>query len=371
MELALAFPYALGIVAAFNPCGFAMLPAYLSYFLGLEGAAESNLLRNVSRGILVGLTLTAGFVVVFGIFGLLFETVLSQGTIVSKTGYVTAAIGAMMVPLGVFMLAGKEVNLRLPKMNRGTGSRHLASVFMFGVSYAVISLSCTIGLFISVISGSFARQGFADGVANFVAYAVGMGSVITFLTISLAMARTNLARELRRVLPYVSRVSGAMLVLAGIYLVNYGIWEIRVLDDPTVTNPAVDWFERLQGNVNNWINETTPARIGVVSLFGVLGALLLGWREVETDSLKRRSVTITYVLAYLVVEFGFNGGEFVLGPVLRFAAGWPERVGHWFTDPLRFGVLGEIAFIALVAWIIWRRIRRLTPAASQRTPAPA
>lgn len=371
MELALAFPYALGLVAAFNPCGFAMLPAYLSYFVGLEGTVETNLFRNVVRGIVVGLTLTGGFVVVFGVFGLLFETVLSQGTVTSKTGYVTAGIGALMVPLGIVMLSGRELNLRLPKLTRGTDSRQLTSVFMFGISYAVISLSCTIGLFISVISGSFARQGVADGVANFVAYAVGMGSVITFLTISLAMARTNVARRLRRVLPYVSRVSGLMLVLAGLYLVNYGVWEIRVLDDPTISNPVVEWFERLQADLNNWISETTPERLGLLSLFGILGALLLGWREVETDRLKRRSLTATYVLSYLVVELGFYRGGFVLGPVLRFVAGWPARIVNWFFDPLRFGVPGEIAFTALVVWIMWRRVRRWMPPASGHAPAPA
>jgi len=369
MELALAFPYALGVVAAFNPCGFAMLPAYLSYFLGLEGDGEANLFKNVVRALIVGLVMTAGFIVVFGVFGVLFETILSQGTVTSKTGYVTAGIGVLMIPLGIFMLIGRELNLRLPKMNRGTGSRQLPSIFMFGVSYAVVSLSCTIGLFISVISGSFARQGFADGVANFIAYAVGMGSVITFLTISLAMARTNIARDLRRVLPYVSRISGLMLVLAGIYLVNYGIWEIRVLEDPTVGNRAVEWFEQLQADVNNWINDTTPARLGVLSLFGILGALLVGWREVESDTLKRRSVTVSFVLAYLVVEFGFNQGEFVLGPFLRFVAGWPERITNWFTDPLRFGVVGEILFLALVGWLVWRRVRRLMPRAAE--PAPA
>jgi len=369
MELALAFPYALGIVAAFNPCGFAMLPAYLSYFLGQEGEAETNLLRNVVRGLVVGLTLTAGFVVVFGIFGLLFETILSTGTVVSKTGYITAAVGVFMIPLGIAMLAGRELNLRLPKMSRGTGSRRLPSVLMFGVSYAVISLSCTIGLFLASVSGSFASQGFADGVANFVAYAVGMGSVITFLTIALAMARTNIARDMRRFLPYVSRVSGLMLVVAGMYLVNYGIWEIQVLDDPTLSNPVVDWFERLQADVSNWISDTTPARLGVLSLFGILGALLVGWREVETDVIKRRSITLSFLLAYLLVEFGFNQGEFVLGPILRFIAGWPERIANWFSDPLRIGVIGEILFTALIGWAAWRRLRRVTPRARSRTPA--
>ena len=46
-------------------------------------------------------------------------------------------------------------------------------------------------------------------------------------------------------------------------------------------------------------------------------------------------------------------------PVLRFAAGWPERVGRWFTDPARFGVPLEILFAALVVWVVWRAARRL------------
>ena len=32
----LAYPFSLGLVAAFNPCGFALLPAYLGYFIGVE-----------------------------------------------------------------------------------------------------------------------------------------------------------------------------------------------------------------------------------------------------------------------------------------------------------------------------------------------
>ena len=93
------------------------------------------------------------------------------------------------------------------------------------------------------------------------------------------------------------------------------------------------WFERFQAELSNWISDTTPARLGVLSLFGVLGALLVGWREIETDAIKRRSITLSYLLAYLVVEFGFNQGEFLLGPLLRFIGGWPERMANWVTDP--------------------------------------
>ena len=37
IDAPLALAFASGMVATVNPCGFAMLPAYLGYFLGLEG----------------------------------------------------------------------------------------------------------------------------------------------------------------------------------------------------------------------------------------------------------------------------------------------------------------------------------------------
>jgi len=359
MNLALSFPFALGIVAAFNPCGFAMLPAYLSYFLGLENSdGDTPKLKSILHAMLIGLVLTAGFVVVFGTFGILFSLGLSQQTVSSKTGYVTIAVGILMVPLGIAMLTGRNVSLKLPKMNKGTGSRELSSVFMFGVSYAVVSLSCTIGIFIAGISNTFTTQSFADGVANFVAYAVGMGAVITFLTISLAMAKSNIARDMRRVLPYVNRVSGFVLILSGFYLVNYGIWELRVIDDPTTRNVLVDRFQEFQNAVNNWINVTTPSRIGVLALFGIAGALLVGWLDAAPDQIKRRSLVTSYLSAYLFVEVAFNKGEFVFFPILRFITNWPARIYHWLSDPLQAGVPLEIGFIALVVWWGSRRMQR-------------
>ena len=57
-DIDLARPLTLGLVAAFNPCGFAMLPAYVSYFLGLESDDETNVARNVLRALVVAVTMT-------------------------------------------------------------------------------------------------------------------------------------------------------------------------------------------------------------------------------------------------------------------------------------------------------------------------
>ena len=353
-----AFPFALGLVAAFNPCGFALLPVYLSYFLGVDGDNKASRLATIVRGLVVGLVMTAGFVAVFGICGVAFETFINQGTVFEYTGYLTIAIGVLMLPLGVFMALGKDFVLRLPKLNLGTGSRDLSSVFLFGVSYAVVSLSCTIGLFLSSVTTSFTTDGWLEGFGNFLAYALGMGALITFLTMSLALAKTDVAKGMRQVLPYVGRFSGLVLLVAGLYLIDYGYFEIRLLSGSNYSSPRVDSFLEFQAAVNNWIQDTTPERIAVISVLGVVGALIIGWRDLETDRIKRFSVSAGFICSYLIIEFLFNQGEFIFLPLLRFIGGWPLRVVHWFSDPLRFGVPIEAACTALVVWLVWRRFAR-------------
>ena len=368
----LAYPFSLGLVAAFNPCGFALLPAYLGYFIGVESGdrptSGAKALGAMLRAMVVALTLTAGFVIVFGAFGALFETVLSQGTVLDRIGYVTIAIGVIMALLGVWLLTGRAVNLRLPKMNRGTGSRGLGSVFMFGVSYAVVSLSCTIGLFIAAVAASFSADGVANGTANFIAYGVGMGAVITFLTLALALARTSVVGAMRKMFRWINPISGLVLIASGVYVANYGWWELQVIDNPTASNVLVEKFTEFQSAVTNWIDHATAERLGVLCALGVLGALVFGWRQGETSVLLRRTVVTIYAALYGVVEFYFNQGDFVVLPVLRFVAGWPLRVGHWFTDPARFGVPLEILFTALVVWIAWSLMRRVR---SRARPVPA
>ncbi len=353
----LTWPFSVGMLAAFNPCGFAMLPTYLGYFIGLDGdEANHTRLKAVTRGLIVGGMLTLGFVAVFGTLGIFIALFLNQGAIVEYVGYITVVVGALLIPMGIVIAMGKQISLRLPKMNKGTGSREMRSMFLFGVSYAVVSLSCTIALFVSAVSSTFDDDGFVDGVAAFVAYGVGMGAVILFLTVSLARARSNVALHMRRFLPHVGKVSGAVLVLAGFYLLNYGTWEIRILSDTSATNPVVDKFLEFQAAVSNWVNTTTTERLAVVSLLGILGILLLAWREDTTDDhAKRRSVSAVYLLTYLFVE-AMNDGDFVFLPLVRFVANWPARIGHWFTDPFRFGVPLELLFVALVAWRVSARV---------------
>ncbi|MGI9606974.1 MAG: cytochrome c biogenesis CcdA family protein [Acidimicrobiales bacterium] len=280
----LAFPFAAGLVAAFNPCGFAMLPTYLTYFLGLEND-DTSAARALLRGGKVGLALTLGFLTVFAVFGVLFEVVLSGGarsSVQSWLWVVTIGSGVLIFVLGAAMLRGFQPVLNLPKIQMGTGSRETGSVYLFGVSYGLVSLGCTIGPFLIAVTGSVANTDAAFGsLWAFVAYALGMGAVIVFLTMALAAGRSSVANRMRSLLPKINRISGGLLLVAGVYLVLYGQFQRDPINNG---NSIIDWVEGIQADVVNFINNDLGAeRAGLVMLvvIGVLATAAVVWKQLS------------------------------------------------------------------------------------------
>jgi cytochrome c biogenesis protein CcdA len=272
----LVYAFGVGMVATFNPCGFAMLPAYLSYFLGLENKVDPegrDLTAAVLRALAVGATMTGGFVAVFALLGLGLEPILS--TVQSRLPWVTIILGVGLVVVGVMMLRGRTFTVNLPKLNKGTDSRELTSVFLFGVSYAIVSLSCTISLFIAAVVTTIDTESFAVGVGAFVAYALGMGLVLTVLTVALALARQSMVGRLRRVLPYVNRVSGALLIVAGLYVAYYGWYELQVLGGDLDPGGPARWVFDLNGTVSTWITDVGPTRLGLVLALAIAVVVLV------------------------------------------------------------------------------------------------
>ena len=104
----------------------------------------------------------------------------------------------------------------------------LGSMFGYGVGYAVASLSCTIGPFLAVTGSSLRTGSLLDGVLVYVAYAAGITLVVGVLAVAVALANSALIDRIRRVLPYLNRISGAVLIMVGLYVGYYGLYEIRL-----------------------------------------------------------------------------------------------------------------------------------------------
>ncbi|GAA2353298.1 cytochrome c biogenesis CcdA family protein [Nonomuraea africana] len=274
-DLPLALALTAGMVAAFNPCGFAMLPAYLTLLItdsaqaGRPPAGGATGGRGpVTRALILSAAMTAGFVTVFVLFGLLVHALaVSVGRYLP---WVTVVIGVGLTVLGLWLLSGRELLLRLPGLATGRPTTSPLSLYGYGLSYAIASLSCTVGPFLAVTSASLAGGGALGGLAAFAAYALGMGLVVAVLSLAVALARAAAVARLRRLLPYVSRAGGGLLVLAGLYVCYYGFYELRVFAGGETDDPIVGAATAVQGVLAGWLAALGPGWI-TVALAALIG----------------------------------------------------------------------------------------------------
>jgi cytochrome c-type biogenesis protein len=264
VDLALAFTT--GMIATVNPCGFAMLPAYLSFFLGVEQDRAST-----SRALVVGTAVTAGFVGTFAIAGLVVNRV--SRSVYDVAPWFSLAIGAALIAVGLLMLRGFDPTVRLPRLDRGGKSGGVRSMTMFGISYAVVSIGCELPVFLVAMSGAFGKN-LVSGVVYFVFLGLGAAAVLVSLTITLSMARRSLVQLMRKVLPYVNRIAGGLLVLAGAYVAWYGWLEIRKDSNDAVVTRVTDW----SFTTGDWLRQNQNA---IVLVFALL-VLVAGWFSTRT-----------------------------------------------------------------------------------------
>ena len=268
MLATLTIAFTAGLVSTVNPCGFAMLPAYLSYFMGLDHR-ETGRPAVVGRGLAIGTVVSAGFLVVFGIAGALL--VLGLQTVRDVIPWAALAIGAGLLVLGIAMMRGYYLNIRVPTIRARTKEQTWFSIFIFGVSYAIASLSCTLPVFLSVVVGTFTQQNFIGGFAAFVAYTAGMAVVLIGITVALALGRDSLVSRLRSSGRYMNKISGAILVIAGGFVVVY--WAIILAFGAENLNnfPAARLVEQISSAATRFIGDY-PLAIAIVLGGGIAAA---------------------------------------------------------------------------------------------------
>ncbi|CAN5790542.1 hypothetical protein BH23ACT5_BH23ACT5_22310 [soil metagenome] len=262
MTTLLIAAFAAGMVSTFNPCGFAMLPAYLGIFLG-EGSH-----RRLTRIGTVAFSVAGGFLVVFTVAGVLIG--IGIRAVVGALPWMALVVGLGLVVFGVAQLLGKRLlpYLRGPGRVRKSGSP--AGMFVFGVSYAVASLSCTLPIFLSLVTGAIASGSLGQAVLTFVAYGGGMAVVVVGLTLAVAGGRRAIVDRMRPLASRLDQISGWIMLVAGGFIVWY--WA-TILSSGAVALGS----NRLVRLVDEWSSAVTRFIASRPLVIGLLVIVALLW----------------------------------------------------------------------------------------------
>ena len=222
----LGFAFAAGVAAAFNPCGFAMLPAYMGLYMGTGDGdgPRRHLFHDLGRALVVGGVVTAGFIVLFGAAGMLIG-VGARSAVADILPWLGLGIGIVLTITGSWLLGGgklyTEFAARAATRMGNPSQTSVRGYFLFGLGYGTASLSCTLPIFLTVVGTSFAVSSIATSPGQFVLYAMGMGFVIMGLTIGMALFKGSMVGAMRKALPYIQPFGTWMMLVAGSYIIFY------------------------------------------------------------------------------------------------------------------------------------------------------
>ena len=220
----LGFAFGAGLAAAFNPCGFAMLPAYMGLYLGVGDDDDSSFISHIGKALLIGGSVTVGFILLFAVAGAVIGLG-ARSVVGSILPWIGLGVGILLTLAGAWLLGGGKLYTALAQQMAAKfgdpGQANIRGYFIFGLAYGLASLSCTLPIFLAVIGSSFASANIWAAFAQFILYALGMGAVIITLTLGIALFKGAMVGGMRKVMPYMQPIGTWLMLIAGTYIVFY------------------------------------------------------------------------------------------------------------------------------------------------------
>jgi len=212
-QLSLAFTA--GALAFLSPCALPMIPVYLSYYISSERAG-----KRLMNGLLESCSMSVGFLLVFLLVGIIPSIIAAE--FLRFVWLAAPVLGFGLIIIG--LLSGWTTFMdRLPRLGFQIEGGEQISFLTYGIAYGVASLGCSLPVFLIVVLQGASAKSLIDVLWLFVAYGAGAATLIIPLTITLTLAKDLLYNRLLTVLPFLKKVNGVVIILAGMYMIYTGL----------------------------------------------------------------------------------------------------------------------------------------------------
>lgn len=220
MDNFIYFSFIQGMLAFFAPCAVALLPAYIVSFISRNKMQDASKIKLFFRGLKLASLSILGILIIYAIAGVLI--LFASQFIKDYMKWVAISMGSILIILGILMLFGKNISLNIHVAHKKRSSE-VSEAFFFGIAYAIGALGCLFPLFLVVATQAISAPSNITGFSYIFAYFLGI-SVLMITTILLSVfAKEFLTRQLSRILPHMQKISAILLIIAGIYVINYQI----------------------------------------------------------------------------------------------------------------------------------------------------
>ncbi|MDQ3619994.1 MAG: cytochrome c biogenesis protein CcdA [Actinomycetota bacterium] len=205
-----------GSLATFNPCGFGLLPAFVSLQM-TDLPSEDGISSRVSRGLEVGVTVAAGFLTVFTAAAV--PVALGATALAAYFSWAGLLVGLSLIVVALMGLSGKHIGFSTRRRTNVPPTR--PSLVAFGMGYGTASLGCTLPVLLALIGAATTSGSALAPVGTFAAYGLGTMITLVAIAVTVAGARAGLVVRIKRLIPHMHRLGNVLLLVAGVYVTYY------------------------------------------------------------------------------------------------------------------------------------------------------
>lgn len=204
----LLFALSAGVFSVFSPCSYALLPGYISYYLGSDLSLE--------RALNGGASITLGLLTVYTIIGGMASTLGSRLRQLIPIFDLVAA--TLLILMGVAMMLPLDIRLDIPL--KPVQREGYLGIYIFGLIYGLAGVGCSAPIFLSILIYAMSLN-LIQGVLSFSFYAIGMSIPLIATSLLVSQAKSYIISRFNRATPMIKKISGIMLILTGLYLMYY------------------------------------------------------------------------------------------------------------------------------------------------------
>ena len=226
------YSFVAGVLAAINPCGIVMLPVYLGlYVYNNSDSNDITTSRKIVNSVNIILFVGIGFVALFSLAAIIVS--LSSELIGDLIPFISILLSLLILYFGIGELSGEKIfSTKISSISSKIGNpKNINPIgfILFGISYGLASVGCALPIFISVVTKSINSSNNQSIFIDFISYSFGMISVITILTIAtfISVNSTKIINNFFR--KWSSLIFGIFLTLAGIFMLSYWAYDIKIL----------------------------------------------------------------------------------------------------------------------------------------------